>query len=362
MRLITSMSSKQAADREDLAVYPPTFAAEPEEKRVVIGHGAGGRKMHRLVRRVFLKHFGNEALNQLTDGAIVKLRAERVCVTTDSHVVQPLFFPGGDIGRLAVCGTVNDLAVMGAVPRYLTFAVVMREGLSLDLLERVCISAAKAARESGVRIVAGDTKVIEAGPDEGLYVNTSGVGVVAAGVRLGVEMVRPGDVIVISGGVGEHEAAVGLARGEFRFGARVRSDCAPVNRLVEAALAAGGVKVMRDPTRGGLATTLNEFAEACGLGFVLEEEKVPVARAVRGVAALLGLDPLYMANEGKVVMIVAADRAEQVIRELRRNRLARRASRIGIVVKSPEGVWVRTGVGSLRPLIMLEAEQLPRIC
>ncbi|MEO0086340.1 MAG: hydrogenase expression/formation protein HypE [candidate division WOR-3 bacterium] len=356
------MSGRQTVGKRELPVYPPVFPAEPDEGRVVMGHGAGGRKMHRLIRRVFLEHFGNEALERLEDGAIVELKAGRVCVTTDSHVVQPLFFPGGDIGRLAVCGTVNDLAVMGAEPRLLTFAVVMREGLSLETLDRVCASAARAAREAGVIIVAGDTKVIEAGADEGLYINTSGVGVVPAGLRLGIEMVRPGDVILISGGVGEHEAAVGLARGSFRFKARVRSDCAPVNRLVKSALRAGGVKVMRDPTRGGLATTLNEFAEASGLGFVIDGSQVPVAKAVRGVAALLGLDPLYMANEGKVVMVVAPERADRVLGQLRRNRLGRRASRIGMVQKSPKGVWLRTDLGSLRPLIMLEAEQLPRIC
>lgn len=327
-----------------------------------MGHGAGGRKMHRLIQKVFLKHFGDRALARLEDGALVELSSARACVTTDSYVVQPLFFPGGDIGRMAVCGTVNDLAVMGARPVALTFAVVMREGLSIETLERVCASAARAAREAGVRIVAGDTKVIEAGADDGLYVNTSGVGVMPAGVRLGAERVRPGDVIIVSGGIGEHEAAVGLARGSFRFRAAVRSDCAPLNRLIRAALAAGGVRVMRDPTRGGLATTLNEFAEASGLGFVIDEGRVPVARAVRGVAALLGLDPLYMANEGKVVLVVAPERAAKVLKRMRQHRSGRKASRIGMVEKSPRGVWVRTGLGSLRPLIMLEAEQLPRIC
>ena len=328
----------------------------------MMGHGAGGRKMHRLVRDVFLKYFGNRILDRLEDGALVEMPRGRICVTTDSYVVQPLFFPGGDIGRLAVCGTINDLAVMGAEPRFLTFSVVVREGLSIETLERVCASAAGAAREAGVMIVAGDTKVIESGPDEGLYLNTSGVGAVPAGLRLGPDRVRRGDAMLVSGGIGEHEAAVGLARGSFRLRARVRSDCAPLNRLIRSALGVGGVKLMRDPTRGGLATTLNEFAAASGMGFVVEEEKVPVAPAVRGVAALLGVDPLYMANEGKVVLIVAPERADKVLARLRQHRLGRRASRIGMVQESLRGVWLKTGLGSLRPLVMLEAEQLPRIC
>ncbi|MEO0073894.1 MAG: hydrogenase expression/formation protein HypE [candidate division WOR-3 bacterium] len=332
------------------------------EDRVVLGHGAGGRKMHRLIRQLFLRYFANPALEPLADGAIIDTDAGRLCVTTDSYVVQPLFFPGGDIGRLAVTGTVNDLAVMGAVPQVLTLGMIIREGLRVDVLERICQSIAATAQEAGVTIAAGDTKVIEGGSGEELYINTTGIGFVDRKIRLGPEFVRSGDAILLNGGIGEHEAAVGIARSGYGSKTRIQSDCVPLNRLVAKVLAVGGVRVMRDPTRGGLATTLNEFSETTGLGFVINESALCLRKEVKALSALLGLDPLYMANEGKVVIIAAAEAAPRIVRCMRRLPTGKAAGLIGEVVRSPQGVWLRTRLGSLRPLMMLEGEQLPRIC
>lgn len=332
------------------------------DERIVMGHGSGGRKMHRLIAKVFLKHFGNPVLRRLEDGARVSVKGRQVVMSTDSFVVQPLFFPGGDIGKLAVCGTVNDIAVMGAVPEHLSLGLIVREGVELDTIEKLCRSIGRTAKQAGVQVVTGDTKVVEKGDDEGLYINTTGIGTVKARVKLGPERVKAGDAILLNGNIGEHEAAVAVARGAYRFRAKLASDCAPLGGLIQRMVSGPGVKMMRDPTRGGLATTLNEIAEATGLGFVLEEELVPVSREVRGVAELLGLDPLYMANEGKVVAIASPAAEERLIRQMRRHPYGRKACRVGQVVAKPRGVWLRTSIGSLRPLIMLEGQQLPRIC
>lgn len=340
--------------------YPPSFFDGLKEEQIVLAHGAGGMKMHRLIKNIFLKYFGNKVLARLEDSAVISLKGDNLCFTTDSYVVKPLFFPGGDIGKLAISGTVNDLAVLGAEPRYIALAFVLREGVKLETLEKICASISLTAKRAGVEIVTGDTKVIEAGEEE-VYINTSGIGV-RRQVRLGAEFVRAGDVIVVNGGLGEHEAAIALARGDYRLQARLKSDCAPLNRLIAAVLDCKGIKLMRDPTRGGLATTLNEFAEKSGCGFVIDEEVLPVAKAVKGVADLLGLDPFYMANEGKVVVICARESREKVLRVMRRFPEGRKARVIGEVGKAPAGVWLRTRLGSLRRLLMLEGEQLPRIC
>lgn len=341
---------------------PRYVTGEIRDEQIVLGHGAGGRKMHRLIRQVFLKHFASRTLARLEDAAVFPSPGTRLALSTDSYVVRPLFFPGGDIGRLAVCGTVNDLAVVGAQPRQISVGFIMREGLSIETVERVCRSIGKTAKEAGVEVVTGDTKVIERGTDEGLYINTTGIGVVRAGVRLGPEQVRPGDALLINGPFGEHEAAIALARGMFRFRGSVKSDCASLHRLCARLTETGGVRMMRDPTRGGLATTLAEFADATGLGFVVDEDVLPVSRPVRAVAELLGMEPLYMANEGKVLVVAAPDKAGRLVRTMRQERHGRQGRVIGRVVKEPAGVWLRTGAGSLRRLIMLEAEQLPRIC
>jgi hydrogenase expression/formation protein HypE len=345
--------------RPDLVFSPPGIAGDIRDEQIVAGHGAGGRKTHRLIRNVFVREFGGRALTRLEDGAVLPRWRGDTVMTTDSYVVQPLFFPGGDIGKLAVCGTVNDLAVMGAEPRYLSVGFVLREGLSAEVLARVCRSIGIACRGAGVEVVTGDTKVIERGEDEGLYVNTTGIGTRPAGVRLGVEHIRPGDAVILSGAIGEHEAAIAVARGAWRFKGKVTSDCAALHGLIRGL--GRGIRVMRDPTRGGLATVLNEFAEGAKLGIVIDADSVPVPAPVRGVARLLGLDPFYMANEGKVVLVSEPGRTSHILAAMRRHPLGRGAVRIGSVVKSPKGVWLKTGVGS-RPLIMLEGEQLPRIC
>ncbi|MGQ9678362.1 MAG: hydrogenase expression/formation protein HypE [bacterium] len=343
-------------------IYPPAFKGRIREERIELAHGAGGMKMHRLIAEIFMRHFGNPMLNRLEDSAVVALPQGEVCFTTDSFVVKPMFFPGGDIGKLAVCGTVNDLTVVGATPLYMAVSFVLREGLPLATLERVCRSIRKTASAAGVMVVTGDTKVIEGNGEEEMFITTSGIGIRARGLRLGGKYVERGDVLILSGGLGEHEAAVAIARGGYHFRATLTSDCAPLNQMVLAALRVGGIKLMRDPTRGGLATTLNEFSRECGFGFVVDEKLVPVKRTVQGVAMLLGLDPLYMANEGKVVMVVAKGRVEPVLRVLRRFPHGRGAKVIGDVVEEPVGVWVKTKIGSLRRLLMLEGEQLPRIC
>jgi hydrogenase expression/formation protein HypE len=273
-----------------------------------------------------------------------------------------MFFPGGDIGKLAVCGTVNDLVVTGARPLYISLAFVIREGLEIAKLEAICRSIAATCRKAGVQVVTGDTKVIERGEQEELYVNTTGIGTLLPRAQLGPEQVKPGDSILINGPIGEHEAAIAVARGAYRFRGKAESDCAALGGLVLPLLAKPGVRLMRDPTRGGLATTLNEFAEASGLGFLIDEATLPIASHVYGVAELLGLNPFYMANEGKVVVIADRKAEARLLAGMRGNRLGRQAARIGEVVKKPEGVWLKTRLGSLRPLIMLEGEQLPRIC
>ncbi|MBM3314116.1 hydrogenase expression/formation protein HypE, partial [candidate division WOR-3 bacterium] len=322
-----------------------------------MGHGAGGRKMHRLIRNLFLKHFGSPGLKTLADGAVLPELHGNPVMTTDSYVVQPLFFPGGDIGKLAVCGTINDLAVMGARPRFLSLAFIIREGVEIVRLEAICRSIAAECRKAKVQVVTGDTKVVERGEVEELYINTTGVGTQLPRVQLGTERVSPGDAILINGPIGEHEAAIAVARGEYRFRGRVESDCAALDGLVLPLLAGPGVKLMRDPTRGGLATTINEFAEATGLGFVIDEASLPTTAQVRGVAELLGLDPLYMANEGKVVLIADSRHEPRLLAKMRGHRLGRQAAVIGEVVKEPKGVWLKTRLGSLRQLIMLEGEQ-----
>ncbi len=332
------------------------------DEQIVAGHGAGGRKMHRLIGEVFLRQFGSAELRRLEDAAVLAGPGCRLALSTDSYVVRPLFFPGGDIGKLAVCGTVNDLAMVGAVPDCLSVAMVIREGTAVEVVGRVARSIGRTCRSAGVRVVTGDTKVIERGEDEGLYVNTTGVGRVAPGVRLGAERIRRGDAVVLSGGIGEHEAAIAVARGLYGFRSRVKSDCACLHRLVATMLRAGEIRMMRDPTRGGLATTLNEMADASGFGITVFEDRLPVRREVRGVASLLGLDPLYMANEGKVVAVCSRTSAARMVRAMRRRADGRHSAVIGTVSGRPAGVWIRTAAGGLRRLMMHEGAQLPRIC
>src|SRR5690606_616208 len=334
------------------------------DEQIVMGHGSGGKMSHELIGRIFLPPFDNDVLRAANDAGVVQAApGARLAISTDSHVVTPLFFPGGDIGRLAVCGTVNDVAVMGAGPRFLTAGFILEEGLPQQTLARVVASMQAAAAEAGVAIVAGDTKVVEKGKADGLYINTSGVGVVPAGVELGGERARPGDVVLLSGPMGDHGIAVLAARGELGFEAAVESDVAPLNRLAAAALQAGDVRVMRDPTRGGAASTLNEIARQSGVAIVLDEAALPVRPAVAAACEMLGFDPLYIANEGRLLVIVGRDEADAVLAAMRAAPYGAETVVVGEVRAEPaRRVLLRTALGSLRIVDMLAGELLPRIC
>lgn len=351
----------------DSVVMEGPMCPLPIQKRgqVIMGHGSGGRLSHDLIANLFLPPLDNEVLRAGNDAGVVQAAGSaRLAVSTDSHVVWPLFFPGGDIGRLAVCGTVNDVAMMGAEPRFLTAGFILEEGLQLGLLELVVESMRSAAAEAGVQIIAGDTKVVERGKADSLYINTSGVGFVREGVQIGGDRARPGDVVLLSGTLGDHGIAVLAARGELGFEAQVESDIAPLNHLVAEMLATGdGVHVLRDPTRGGLATTLNEIALQSGVGIALEETRIPVRPAVQAACEMLGFDPLYVANEGKLVAVVAPESAEAVLAAMRANRYGADAFRIGVVQAEPAGrVLLQTAIGTTRLVDMLAGEMLPRIC
>jgi hydrogenase expression/formation protein HypE len=332
--------------------------------RVVLGHGSGGRLYRDLVKDVFVAAFANPVLARLDDAAVLT-PSGRIAFTTDSHVVQPLRFPGGDIGRLAVAGTVNDLATAAARPLALAAAFVIEEGFSLAELRELCASMAVTAAEVGVDIVTGDTKVVERGACDGLFITTTGVGEVVARHDLGAATVREGDAVILSGGVGDHAVAVLAARGEFHFRTTVESDCAPLWGLVEAAVQAAGpgLRFLRDPTRGGLTTVLAELAEESGLGIEVEEEAIPVAPGVRSVCDLLGFDPLTLANEGKMVIVTAAETAEAVVTAVRAAPYGAQALRIGSITAAHGGrVALRTQFGTRRVLDMPVGELLPRIC
>ena len=330
-----------------------------------MGHGSGGKLSHDLIEKLFLPPFDNPVLRAGDDAGVVQLDSStRLAISTDSHVVWPLFFPGGDIGRLAVCGTVNDVAMMGAVPQVLTAGFVLEEGLELDALERVVASMRQAAEEAGVQIVAGDTKVVQKGRADGLYINTAGVGLVVPGVTIGGAQARPGDVVILSGPIGDHGIAVLSARGELGFEADVRSDIAPLNHLVAAMIEASErIHVLRDPTRGGLATALNEIARQSQVGIVLYEASIPARPAVRAACEMLGFDPLYVANEGKMIAIVGREDADQVLEVMRSTRYGEESVVIGEVQPDPKArVLMKTAIGSSRIVDVLMGEMLPRIC
>ena len=335
------------------------------QDRIVLGHGSGGRLTHDLIRQVFLRAFDNPALARGDDAACLELPdGGRLAVTTDGHIVSPLFFPGGDIGRLAVCGSVNDLAVMGAVPQWLTASFILEEGLARETLNRIVASMRDAAEEAGVSIVAGDTKVAERGKADGVFIHTTGVGRIPAGREVGGAHARPRDAVLLSGPVGDHGMAVLAARGGLDFAIDAVSDVAPLNGLVEAMFAAAAdLHVLRDPTRGGVATTLNEIARQSAVSILLDEESIPVRPAVAAACELLGFDPLYVANEGKLVAIVPPESAPDVLAAMRAHPLGQEACRIGVVQQGPAGrVGLRTRLGTTRVVDMLSGEMLPRIC
>jgi len=333
--------------------------------QIMIGHGSGGRMTHELVARVFQAYLSSPALAAGDDFASLILPGSgRMAVSTDSHIVKPLFFPGGDIGRLAVCGTVNDVAVSGAVPLYLTAAFILEEGLPVETLQRVLVSMQAAAQEAGIQFVAGDTKVVERGKADGLFINTTGFGMIPAGCKIDGTQARPGDVVLISGTLGEHGIAVLGARGELGFETGVLSDVAPLNGMIANLLAAAPhTHVLRDPTRGGLATTLNEIASQSQVCIQLEEKAIPVLPAVQAACEMLGFDPLYVANEGKLIVIVPAEEAEAALASLRAHPYGAQAARIGLVKAEPQArVLLRTLIGGTRIVDTLAGEILPRIC
>ena len=337
---------------------------------VLLGHGSGGRLSAELIQRVFLPAFDNQVLAALEDQAIVPLGtangkpAPRIAITTDAFVVRPLFFPGGDIGSLAVHGTVNDLAVGGAIPRYLSAAFILEEGLPLNDLRRIVASMRSACAASGVSLVTGDTKVVDRGKGDGVFITTTGIGTVAPGRRLSIRNARPGDRILVSGTLGDHGIAILSVREGLEFETILESDTAPLHQLTEAILAAcPETRCMRDPTRGGLSSALNELAAASGVGVELDEAAIPLRPEVRGACEMLGLDPLYVANEGKLIAVVPPDDADRVLAAMRSRPLGRNAEQIGTVVADHPGmVILRSRVGGERVVTLLSGEQLPRIC
>jgi hydrogenase expression/formation protein HypE len=331
---------------------------------ILLGHGSGGKLSAELLRDIFLPTFQNAELSRLNDQAMVSINGVRIAVTTDSFVVKPLFFPGGDIGSLAVHGTVNDLAMGGAQPLFITVALIIEEGLSMDVLRRVVSSLQRAAADAGVQVITGDTKVVEKGKGDGLFINTTGIGLAPDGVVLSADRARPGDAVLLSGPIGEHGIAILAQREGLEFESQTESDSAALHTLTADMLKASSeIRCMRDPTRGGLSSALNEIAAQSSVGIELEESSIPLREEVKGACEMLGLDPLYVANEGKLVAIVEQTVADDVLAVMRSHPLGRQAQIIGRVQQKNAGLVVmRTSLGTTRIVDMLAGDQLPRIC
>ena len=326
--------------------------------KITMAHGSGGKATADLIEDIFAKHFHNEVLCRMEDAAVVP-GCSQIAFTTDSFVVTPLFFPGGDIGHMAVCGTVNDLLVSGAVPKYLTCGFIIEEGADTETLERVAASMAATAKKAGVSIVAGDTKVIEG--SGGIYINTAGIGFMPEGLSLDSASCREGDMVLVSGNLGEHHAAILSQRMQIEN--EIVSDCAPLNEMAGRLIQSGlRIRAMRDVTRGGLATVLNEFAKASGCVIQLEEDRIPVSEQVKGFCEILGLDPLYMGNEGKLTLIIAREDAEKALEILKSSEYGQNASIIGTVEKGNAAVTMKTRIGGQRVIGVMYGEGLPRIC
>ena len=332
-------------------------------EKILLAHGSGGRLSHDLVKKNIAPKLSNLILDRLDDAAVFDLSG-RLAFTTDSYVVSPVFFPGGDIGKLAVCGTVNDLAMSGASPRYLSLSLILEEGLSLDELEKITDSIQKATKEASVKVVTGDTKVVNQGNADKLFINTAGIGIIPEGVDISGANAVPGDKVILSGSIGDHGMAIMSQREGLRFKMPIESDCAPLNHLVADMLAASkNIHCLRDPTRGGLATTLNELAAQSSVGINLEEDRIPVEESVRTACDFLGLDPLYVANEGKLVAIVPPEDSDAVLKAMKENGYGAGSAIIGEVTdRHPGRVTMRTILGASRIVDMLSGELLPRIC
>ncbi len=360
----------QSAKQE---VPSPLFGSCPlpifEHKQIVLGHGSGGKLTAELIEKVFLPAFSNPVLNKLDDQAVFEVGGARLAFTTDSFVVTPIFFPGGDIGRLAINGTVNDLAMSGARPLYLAAAFILEEGLLAEELQRIVESMRDAAREAGVQLVTGDTKVVNRGKGDKVFITTTGVGVIEKPIEISASRARAADKILVNGYIGDHGMAIMSQRENLEFEGAIESDCAPLNSLVAAMLEVSGpngdcpIHVLRDPTRGGVATTLNEIAARSDVGMLLQEDTIPVRESVQGACELLGLDPLYVANEGKLLAIVSADASDAVLKRMREHPLGHDAAIIGEVVSEHAPmVRMKTSIGGTRILDVMFGEQLPRIC
>ncbi|MDA3871365.1 MAG: hydrogenase expression/formation protein HypE [Candidatus Marinimicrobia bacterium] len=326
-----------------------------KDEIIRLGHGSGAGLTQQLIKELFVKNF---KLTSLDDGVEIE---NRVVVSTDAHVVQPLFFPGGDIGKLAVTGTVNDVSMKGAIPKYLLITYIIEEGFKISDLKKITQSVQKAAEKANVKIIAGDTKVVEKGKADGLYLTTTGIGFLPKGVDLSTKKIKNGNTIILNGSLGDHTIAIINAREKMELMPAPKSDCASLNELVQVMLKNGKINFLRDITRGGLATILNEISSETNLGIIIEEKNIPIKKNVKAVTELLGLDPLYLANEGKLVSIVDGD-TKNLIKEMKNDKLGRDSAVIGKVTDEVKGVYIRTSIGGLRPLIMQDSDPLPRIC
>jgi hydrogenase expression/formation protein HypE len=367
------MASSEISTKEVEKPASPVFGSCPipifAHPHIVLGHGSGGKLTADLIEQVFLPAFHNPVLDKLDDQAVLSIGGARLAFTTDSFVVTPIFFPGGDIGRLAVHGTVNDLAMSGARPLYLSAAFILEEGLAVDDLRRVVESMRAAAEQAGVQFVTGDTKVVNRGKGDQIFITTTGIGAIEDGVNISADRARPGDQIILSGYIGDHGMAIMSQREGLEFEGVIASDCASLHGLVATMLStpqtgeAEFIHCLRDPTRGGAATTLNEIAKRAGVGMVLREDSIPVRDSVKGACEVLGLDPLYVANEGKLLAVIAPEMAQAVLYQMQQHELGRDAVIIGEVVADHPGmVLMKTRIGGTRVLDVMFGEQLPRIC
>jgi hydrogenase expression/formation protein HypE len=352
-------------ETESETALPETSCPLPifDHKQIVLGHGSGGKLTAQLIENVFLPAFGNSVLNKLDDQAVLALNGWRLAFTTDSFVVTPIFFPGGDIGHLAVNGTVNDLAMSGARPLYLSAAFILEEGLPMDDLRRVVASMHQAADQAGVQLVTGDTKVVNRGKGDQIFITTTGIGVIEKPIHISADRARPGDKVILSGYIGDHGMAILSQRENLEFEGVIASDTAPLHELVAAMLeVTNEVHCLRDATRGGVATVLHEIALRSRVGMLLRESEIPVRETVRGACEILGFDPLYVANEGKLVAVVDPGAADAVVARMRQINAGREARIIGEIVERPRMVLMKTEIGGTRVLDTLFGEQLPRIC
>jgi hydrogenase expression/formation protein HypE len=335
-----------------------------KNKKITLSDGAGGKSTHDLIKNLFLKKFGNTISLKLDDSALLPAISSksRIVFTTDSYVVKPIFFPGGDIGKLSVCGTINDLSVMGAKPLYISLAAIIEDGFEMAKLEKIVTSIAETSKKANIKIVCGDTKVVEKGAADEIFITSSGIGVIDKKINISGNNAKPMDVVIISGTIADHGIAVLNARQKLGFNGKLISDVAPLNNLVEKMLKTGEIHTMRDPTRGGLATTLNEIAEQSNIGIEIYEEKIPIQKPVKSVCDILGLDPLYVANEGKLIAIVKERDVKTMLSTMKKHPLGKNAEIIGKITSKPKGVYLKTKIGGIRILQMLESDQLPRIC